>query len=358
MTQQNSHYILYNGLTVTLCLLTFVLFEKIDHYLVISDELLKNHSFDEGLTDWSTSWNVDRDQNQVIDLSNWSPAEGHFIHQSLHTPASGFVRLSADIQIINVKAGPAQWQTARVDILGLGADKKWHWEFPNTLIKGSGTQKFINVTRDISIPKDFSEIRIESGLTGGTGVFLIERLSLVEIEPKSIVKLMTYAVLSCWLTLGLVVLFSLVRRKMWLPCLVTIVATLLLLVIPESLKLTLLDVLKYWVPHSKGIPVEHLILFFPAALLLCFISKYTPAMRLAPTMLSLVTFSIASEVLQYYTAHRNPTLIDGITNVTSISLALMFFLTFQKATDCWTSRDNQKIVLGRHQNDIEPSLVE
>lgn len=329
MMLQHHQFVQFNSVALLLSLLTWLLYEKVDHFTDVGDELLQNHSFESGLAGWHSSRNVDKDQVHTVNLSNWKSTEGHYIHQSLVNPASSIVRISADIEIVNVKIGPEGWQSARIDVFGRETGGKWRWDFPNTLFQETGTLKLRNISKVIHIPDEYSEIRVESELTGGTGTFLIERISLTEVESLLSVKLLTYLLLACWLALGLGSTIGLISLKMWLPSTTMAFIGVLLLLIQESFKLEILQRLEEWIPVINNFPFDHLFLFFMATLIICFSTSGKQNAALWQVVFSLVTFSLATEVLQYFTTHREPRLLDSIMNLVGILSATLLFLFIQ-----------------------------
>jgi uncharacterized membrane protein required for colicin V production len=298
----------------------------VDHYRDVSGELLENHSFEAGLSGWHSSQNLDMSQSGTVNLSNWKPSEGHFIHQTLSKPASGIVRISADAQIGNVKIGPEVWHSARIDVLGREAEGDWRWDFANTLFQETGTLAMRDISKIIHIPVEFSEIRVESELTGGTGTYLVGRISLTEVESRFSVRLLTYLLLACWLLLGVAIIVALVRLQMWLEGLILSLASILLLLISETFKQEILGRLEVWIPGINNFAVDHLLLFFAATIIICYNINYKQISDIRNVVFSLVTFSLATEALQYYTSHREPRLLDSLTNIAGISLAALIFL--------------------------------
>lgn len=329
MSSQHLQFILFNGVAMLLCLSTFVLFEKVEHHTDIGGELLQNPTFENGLAGWHFSGNVDKNQQQVINLSNWKPDEGHYISQTLAKPASSMVRISADIELIDVIIGEEDWQSARIDILGREKGGEWRWDFRNTLCKETGTSRLRNISEVIVIPAAYSEIRVESELSGGTGTFLVDRISLNEVEPRSSIKFLTHLLLVCWIAVGIAVIGALLQSKMWLPAVLMSMVGILLLLISEGFKLEILDRLENWIPGSGNLPFDHFFLYLTASLIMCFSVDRLQKKGLWLVVLSLTTFSLSTEMLQYYTSHRDPRLLDGITNVIGILTGAMVLLIFR-----------------------------
>lgn len=322
MILQHRRFVLLNGVALLLCLLTSLLYEEVDHYIDVGGELLQNPSFDAGLTGWHASRNVRRDQEHFIDLSSRQATEGHHIHQTLGRPASGMVRVSADADLAHVKGGDSH-QRARIDLYGRKVSGKWQWL--QNLFTAVGTVTLTNVSRVIPVSEEFTEIRVEAELTGGTGTFLVDRISLIEVESRLSVKYLTHVLLACWVALGCGIVVVLVRLKLLFPVGLMAVVAILLLLIPESFKLEILDRLNYWIPGTDYVPLDHLLLFFLASVIIYYSTRRVPGAGLWQVTLSLITFSLVTEILQYYTVHRDPGLQDGIVNLVGILAAVAVF---------------------------------
>lgn len=183
-----------------------------------------------------------------------------------------------------------------------------------------------NISKIIHIPDEFSEIRVESELTGGTGTFLVERISLKEVESRFPVKLLTYLLLACWLIVGVGVIVALTRLRMWLTGFILSLVGILLLLISETFKLEILGRLEVWILGINNFAVDHLLLFFTATLIICYNTNHKQITGIRQLLFSLVSFSLATEAMQYYTSHRDPRLLDSLINIAGISLAALIFL--------------------------------
>jgi hypothetical protein len=298
----------------------------VDHYSDVGTELLENHSFEAGLSGWRSSRGLEKDHLGRVDLSNWKTSAGKYIHQTLSKPASGIVRISADAQISNVTLGPAVWQSARIDVLGREAEGEWRWDFDNTLFQKTGTHVLRNTSKIIHIPDEYSEIRVEAELDGGTGSYIVERISLSEVESKYPVRFLAYLLLACWLILGIGIIAALARLQMWVTVFALCLTSTLLLLISESLKLEITVRLEYLVPGVNDLAFDHLLLFFLLTTILCYNVSITQISDIWPLLISLVIFSLATEALQYYTSHREPRLLDTFANIAGISSAALIFV--------------------------------
>jgi hypothetical protein len=326
----HSQFFLICSITLLLSLLTTVLYETVDRYADVGGELLENHSFDAGLTGWHPSRNVNKNQRRLIDLSNWKSSEGHDIRQILPKPSSGMVRISADVTTINVETGPKSWQRARIDVLGRKANGKWQWDFPNTLFRATGTSQLRDISTVIKIPDEFTELRVQAELTGGTGTFLVDRISLKEVKERLLIIVLSYLLLACWVVLGTVVIVLMVRMRMWIPATIILTAGTLLLLIPDTIKTSILNKFEKLIPAISHLPLDHLFLFMMATFVIYYTSHGKPATHLWKIAFGLITFSFASEALQYFTNHRDPLLRDLAANVAGITLGILVYLAAKR----------------------------
>ena len=118
MNKVDNFSLLIDGITLVLAAITWFAFSGVDAYRDIGGELLKNSSFDAGLTDWRPSGAVDIHQRHSVDLSNRTVTGSHVIDQAIPRPENGLLRVTADARLRNVRRGPEAWQLARVDLLG------------------------------------------------------------------------------------------------------------------------------------------------------------------------------------------------------------------------------------------------
>ena len=153
----------------------------------------------------------------------------------------------------------------------------------------------------------------------------MDRISLKEVEPRLIIKSIAYILLGCWVALGLGVVGVLFKLEMWWPAAVVLLVGFLMLLIPESAKHWLLGVIENYVPGLQGFSTDHILLFWMASCVI-FASALKTQAALSKVVFCMITFSIATEMLQYYTSHRNPGVVDGLSSILGILLAVPVFL--------------------------------
>ncbi|MBV1878300.1 MAG: hypothetical protein KUG79_11710 [Pseudomonadales bacterium] len=315
-----------------MCVLTVVYFNLVDHYRPIGRELLQNASFDAGLSGWSASANVSRNQLQRIDLSNGHVADGHSIFQVVPRPASGLVRLTATARTSDVAVGPKVWQVARIQVLGRVDGGPWEWDFDGALLKAVGTMIMQDESMIITIPEKYDALRIECGLIGGTGTFVVEQVSLLAVEKRQGVVYIGMVLICLWVLFGFVCLYACLERKMYSLLLILFNVAVLLLLIPEVQKRELLQYLACQLPVMSVFPIDHVVLFFIVTLVIQWLYLKPGSQSFLTSIITLLVFSLVSECLQYYTSHREPSGLDASANIFAILLAscLYFCLNWRK----------------------------
>ena len=144
---------------------------------------------------------------------------------------------------------------------------------------------------------------------------------MIEAEFRYSAKVMIYILMGGWILLGLYAVFALIRRGMALTVIVMLAVCLLLLLIPEAVKQRILNTME--IPDS-GISLDHILLFFFSTILILrgFLTAGIPLLQV---VVSLLIFSLATEMLQYFTSHRDPLITDGVTNIVGILIGVIAF---------------------------------
>ena len=308
------------GLALVLCLLTYVLFEHVQHYESVSGELLVNPTFEQGLLGWRSSKLVDRDQLDTIDLSNWHPAEMQSIWQVIPVPETRAMKLTAIYSLKDVTQGLERWHNARLSVGGRRQQEKWRWDFRGTVFEGTGTLTQGLSTAIVLIPKGVNELRVEFGLGGGTGEFRVDEIQTAMVKPKYHIVMLIEVLKFCWVALAVMVVIAMISRGLWMTVPVVSLIMFLLLFIPKSQKEHLLEwsdaLWSSFLPASWQIDFDHLVLFI---LLSTFVDIYLKLLKTSiagyRVLLSLVTIAISLEVLQYFADFRRVNLGDAAVNI-------------------------------------------
>ncbi len=304
-----------------LILLTIALFEKVEPYVDISAELLMNPSFQKGPAHWQISNTLNAWHSGAIRLMNQDRNSGVSLRQIVKKPTSGYVRLAADARLEGVVPGPEAWQKARIGLLGRESGGEWRWDFKGTLFSVDGDQLLRDCSTVIKIPDKYVEIRVEIELTGATGIFIVERVSLKEVEPRLIFNILAAVLLISWSGLLITLLLFLLRTPNRLSIVVALLIIFVLLLIPEGAKQSIQSALAI---GDSNFPMDHLLLFSLSTLLVLFETEkhHIPVIQVIG---GLVTFSVSTEVLQYFSSHRSPAVLDELTNLLGISVAMAIF---------------------------------
>ncbi len=315
---------------------TWFVHQKLDRYMDKEPQLLVNPSFSQGSVGWSMSTLAEVTDEGVLVLDNPLPGSSRYAWQMLKAPSSGYLRICAEADIRNVQRGPEVWHKARVDVLGREPGGDWKWDFPNTLFSVTGTVQFVDYCKVIPVPESYPELRVEAELTGGTGVFRLNGISAREARPRDAVVHLSRGLLAGWILLGAAGLFMLLRKGMVFSTGVALFALGLLVWLPESVKHSLLDGTGLGTATLGGLPLDHLLLVFPASWMVLYESRWR-GMPFLPVLILLVTFAVSTECIQYYSNHRNPQLLDAVANLVAIGFSVFLFRAVPAGTR-WITR--------------------
>ena len=321
--------LLFDAIALLLAAATWIVFMAVDGYRDVSGELLVNPSFDAGLDGWRASKDVNRNQKGTIDLSNSSAGGSLLIDQDLARPASGFVRLTADVRIRGVRLGPESWQGARIDVLGQDSNGQWHWDFPNKLFSVTGTRDLHGVSQVIGIPRTFSRIRVECELTGGTGTYLVDRVSVREAAPLASVVGVKWALLAAWALLAGLSVAALMRRRAWREATVLAAGGAFLLFIPDALRLRVEAMTEF---PNFHLSLDHLALF---AVMTVLTLPEGIGVRSSQrhSIWHLAILGVAVEAIQFYLPGRTTEFVDILSNFLGIWLGCLISETANRLRD-------------------------
>lgn len=309
-----SIHLYFDVATLILAAITWFTFTQVDAWHDVSGELLSNPDFEAGLLGWRASRQVRRGQAGTVDLSGQSVSESHVIDQILQRPASGYVRLTADVRMEHVRQGPKFWQTARVDVLGLNPAS--HWDFIHKLLSETGTHDAIAASRIFYIAPRYREIKVSAALTGGTGTFVVNRMSAREVTLKPAVVTVKRIILGGWVVLIAVVLGALVQRRAWRLFIALVPGGAFLLFIPHNLLLWTAALTTFKGLH---LALDHLALFL--AMTIAAIWGYR-GHRIWP-ILHLAVLGVAVEAVQFYLPGRLSEFVDILSDLLGIALGVL-----------------------------------
>ena len=315
------------GTALLLCLLTYLLFEHAIHYENVSGELLVNPAFNDGLVGWRSSRFVDREQVGTIDLSNRHPSEIQSIWQVIPVPHTRAIRLTAVYSLKGVAQGVKTWHNARLSVGGRRHEERWRWNFRGTVFGGSGTVNLGQSTAIVQIPEDLDELRIEFALGGGTGEFRVHKIETAMVRPINHIEMLIDILKLCWAVLGVIVMFFMISRGLWMIFPAVGLLMFLLVFIPKSMKEHLLFWSReFWAtfsPSTWQIDFDHLVLFM---LLSIFVESYLRLSKIPISgfrlLISLLTVAISLEILQYYIQYRRVNFGDAIVNMIGVVIPL------------------------------------
>ncbi|XOV89173.1 MAG: hypothetical protein ACFHX7_04585 [Pseudomonadota bacterium] len=289
---------------------TLAFFLGVDRFVVVPQNLLETR------TDWQYRGDVLILPTSEFQLRNESSTRGSSLYQEFDRPGSGLIQLSAEMTIEQVAPGPKFWQFARIDLEGRRAEPNSPWEWlPGTkLIAETGTGNY-QASQVMSVAPLYPRIRVSLDLTGATGLMTVRNLAAFQaIEtPAHIHGRRLLAMV--WLLVAMLAAVSLWRYGFHVEVLVAISGGLVLFFTPAWMR-GWIEGLNERVQFS----VEHTSLF----LLLGLVLLGRTSARVSPLIMAgyLVCAAGAAETAQWFTPTREPSLVDGLSNLAGICLAL------------------------------------
>ncbi len=315
-----------------LCLANQFLLVGVPHFSTVGPELLKNSNFEQGLTHWKSSHTAVVDNNSV---TLGRAEEPDFIKQEFPVPNSRIVSVATRTALDNVTQGDKRGANARIQINGMTDDGTWQWGRPLKLFTEAGSRDFTSHTGVFFIPSEFKKVSIEAELAGSGGKFIIDSISIFELESNDWI----YAALGLfaifWTGLATIQLYHLRSNRVIL----TGLAIGAFVIMMPGLRSFLWSRVASILGFASEMVLDVLELIFEKGihgaifLLITLLLLQLDVVKIRSTnFFYLPLYAIVSEQVQFLVPGRDLQLSDMIANFLGIVLGVITFLAYRKLT--------------------------
>jgi len=324
-----------------------VFFSKYDRYESDGEELLKNGDFQQGLKHWEkehSGLQVFFEEQPVLRLNSEAGQDVVSIKQTISNIQSHrFLRFSGKLKTEGVEQKENNWQSARLLFVGLNAAGQPLYDVPHVLVAQHGTRDWQRSTRVFELNDEVVRLRIEVQLAKVKGIAWAKDLSLMPIREKSAYRVYRGIAIGIWSVVAAWLLGDYLRihgfSKQQVPVAILLCAIVVGVLMPVEMKVSLADSLislSPWIWHivssfSRSVSVDtytigHFLAFVYLSLAVYWQTSYFRSLIQALGLL--VLFAFVSEVLQFLVDGRNPQLMDFLTDVAGIFIALLICATW------------------------------
>ncbi len=343
----------YLLLTITFLLvaITVTLFETNPRYEVISEEMLANGDFSNGLDGWQTTVGADVVvAGGSLKLSSHTMDARVQVWQSFPAPEPGGQYLiRGELRVESLSPGIRSWEKARLMIYNQVGDSVN--KYPINVAALSLSRDWVTYRRAIEFGSKPRPTRIVLEILNAKGTLLARNLSLTKIRQRQPYNWIFYSTLTLWIVLGLGVARVLYQNpgRPVSRCLSWPLAAIMAigLLVPESLKISVLIYFNQLWPfsicqltHAPGLDASllHYVTdwagreiagHFFAFLAFAVVVRYKfPSARLMDMFLVFLAVAASSETIQFFAEGRSPQLQDIAADLVGMACGLFAYRIF------------------------------
>ncbi len=336
-------------LIATLCLLTIYLPKTIDQYYPLGNNLILNPQLDHDYNLWHgnkkvKTLNLIQVNNEKTTIKSTTFAV--YLNQDIPLPQADFIQLSVNSSVSHVVQGDKAWQKAKIFLVGQ-VDGKNYWKSYLGLFSLVGTSDRHYYERTLSIPKEIDSLKVHIQLPKTNGILSFNSLNLYVVEKTLLYQIVNYALISLWIIILFGIILPVLRNKKWAHLAFIASIILFFVLVPATLRneLTFIfsDTLKtifnisakdsfFHYSFFKGYSytlilsmIGHFLLFFFFSLIIIVFDKQIKI----KSILAVILFAAASEIMQVFSVGRNPMLLDFYIDVGGILVACLFAISFK-----------------------------
>jgi hypothetical protein len=314
---------------VLLALLTILTFAYLPRYEAQGRPILDNADFREGFHGWQLEGLVSLDESELglATLQNRDRARAAWLRRTIDLPPGRTsLRLRADIATSRVERGEEPWHTARVYLVQETRDGRQLWNQPNRLVDLIGTTSRQHYETVFDVPGTIPRVALGIDLAYATGRMDIANLALAIVDERAPFRLAATLLVCGWSLLAFRVVDGLYHGirspavRHWLLATLALLASGVFM--PSVLRQELIDGLvsgfglRLPDPDAFG----HALVFGLLALLLRIGRPRDPLLVHLSCWLLLAA---VTEVLQLFTADRDPEAADWLMDATGATAGLL-----------------------------------
>ncbi|MES9942785.1 MAG: VanZ family protein [Candidatus Thiodiazotropha sp. 6PLUC2] len=345
------HYLL----AISLALLSYLLFNSVDDYLITGEEILTNPGFTDELTGWKIGGKRELIQviDGVVEINHQSKTQSSRLYQCwMRSVFPGGLVMAIDARTEGLEIGPKAWHGARAGVTGYLADGGKNYELSSRLFNSQGDLPWNHYHAAVEISSEFEQVCFSISLFKTAGQLQFKTPSLYPAASNPTYTTVKNLLLLVWTTLSVWWLILLIQHYRGRPQWGYLVAMIILIGVgvlaPIELKRALEQTLFSSVPdlYTKDMlsamglsfnisptyfPViwdvskfGHLVGFFLLSGVL-FSERAKPVWLLLP---GLLLAAFATELMQYFVPGRSPrfsdVIVDGIGIIAGLLLVRLF----------------------------------
>ena len=273
-------------------------------------------------------------------------------------PVGNFLRATVRLSSTGVVPGVKSWMNGRVFVVGRAEGGNWRWRRPHQVVSLVGDQPVQEYQLFVDVTPDTDELLFAVALSHASGELLVESFSLTPVQEWHLFSTLRWLLIAGWLVaaawlfsslhlhrqsvpavaFGLLMVFSMLVSHenkaaihSWMtspsatsldvamPVGESVLRSNPVLIVPTGFD-SVVNTLVQGGHSKKG----HLVSFFLLALLLFFSASWI----WWRSLLGLLGFAVVTEVLQFFSASRTPSVTDMVIDSVGVAAALFLFALF------------------------------
>ncbi len=307
----------------------------LDRYLDVGDEMLKNHAFDQGTSQWQVS--KQKTESGVGSVSGFLCLSSSNIKNSVNvwqnaefSQKNPILRLQASLRCNDVIPGKEPWDRARL-LLVQYQEGKGRWDLPHSVASISGNTKWKQYSKIFFLVPDIDSLKVAMQLRRCKGALYIKNLSLKPVQEAAWYPWMQKTVFLLWGLFLIYIFYSYadIGKKFLIRAVLIIIFLIILsgTLMPGKIKHEIVDsinnqIYKIYSIKNKNNLKAQAQTFIPQASHFIFFAMFTIGLILLnpKTDFYLVIFDIiilagATEIMQCYINGRGPGAVDFIIDI-------------------------------------------